>query len=284
MKLAAIVVLYQPNIPSLINNIISYIDDIDRLLIYRNSEVDISGIDVLQPFLGKMKFLGDGENVGIAKALNAGVNWVLNNKYSHLLTLDQDSFFTEKHLRRFKEHIQDNSISNVGIFAPNLDNRGHLCFSHLAPHLEVADTITSGSIFPAEILNRAGGFDEGLFIDAVDYEYCYRIKSKYNSKTIIFPDVVLIHEVGYPKRIRFGFMTDDYSPLRTYFIVRNHIIIWRRYPELFQASYKVTLVKIHIIYRMVKILIGENNKVMKLKAIVMGFMHGIVGKEGFYKL
>jgi rhamnosyltransferase len=284
MKLVAIVVLYQPKLEDLIRNILSYVNDVDLLLTYNNSIVCLDGFSELQPFRHKILQIGNGENVGIATALNAAVKWAEDNSYTHLLTLDQDSYFYNDHLTIFKQLIVDYQMDDIGVYAPNLDNRGNLCFNSNSKVLDVNDTITSGSIFPTKTFIKSKGFEDGLFIDAVDYEYCYRIKSLYGLRTVIFPEIHLIHEVGYPKRILFGFMTDNYSAMRTYFIIRNHIIIWNRYPKLFQKSYKITLIKLHILNRVFKIVIGEQNKIYKLKAVVMGIVHGFAKRKGYYKI
>jgi rhamnosyltransferase len=148
----------------------------------------------------------------------------------------------------------------------------------------VPDSITSGSIFPTKVFESCGLFEAALFIDAVDYEYCYRLKSRYGLSTIVFPDIVLKHEVGYPTKINLGLTTDNYTAFRTYFIIRNHITIWKRYPKLFQPAYKKTLIKIHITYRLAKIVIGEENKISKIRAIVIGMFHGFSGRTGYYKI
>lgn len=284
MRLAAIVILFQPNLKATVGNILSFIEDVDQVVLYLNSPVAIADVESLKPYMDKVTLLGNGVNIGIAAALNRGVEWSMKHNYTHVLTMDQDSSFLPGNLSRFKELVDKTDLKNVGAYAPNPDNRGILCFETSLPYLEVPDTITSGTIFPVNVFTACGLFEEALFIDAVDYEFCYRIKKRKGYKTIIFTNVVLSHEVGYPTTINFGFVTDNYSAFRTYFIVRNHIIIWRRYPDLFQPQYKRTLIKIHIVYRLAKILIGEADKIGKIKAIFMGIIHGSVGRLGFYKV
>lgn len=278
MKIAAIVVLYEPDVKSLVSNLLSYVQEVDRLLLYQNSVVDLNAvenIEKLEPYASKIQYLGSGNNVGIAAALNEGVKWIQENGFTHFLTMDQDSSFPDKQLTRYKNLIENTVIKDAGIYGANPNNRGFLNFISHEVFLEVPDAITSGSIFPVDTFNRCGGFKDDLFIDAVDYEFCYRIKTLKGLKTIVFPAIILTHEVGYPTKIRFGFLTDNYSAFRTYYIVRNHIIIWRKYPDLFQPQYKKTLLKIHISYRLVKIIIGEEHKFSKIKSILLGIVHGL---------
>ncbi|MCX2485257.1 glycosyltransferase [Pedobacter sp. MR2016-24] len=275
MKLIAIVVLYKPDIRAVIKNILSYIDQIDHLLLYRNSEVGEKDFTLLHSYFDKIDFIGSGKNVGIAKALNEGAKWAEDQEFSHLLTLDQDSYFEGNNLKNFRHLISNDNVKNVGIYSANPDNRGQLTFKTNSAYIRIPDAITSGSIFPIKIFGECGYFDENLFIDAVDYDYCYRIKKLKNYDTIVFPSIILKHEVGYPTKINFGLITDNYSSFRTYYIIRNHIIIWRRYPDLFQQQYKKTLIKIHIVYRIAKIIIGEEDKLNKLKSIVTGLKDGL---------
>ncbi|RYF26877.1 MAG: hypothetical protein EOO42_00190 [Flavobacteriales bacterium] len=275
MRLAAVIVVYNPDIDFLNRNILSLIGQVDHLLLYQNSF--LTGEDLSNKY-ENLSLLGNGENVGIAAALNRAVEWAEINLFTHLLTLDQDSNFNGNDLIRFRSLIEHEKMPDIGIYCPNIDNRGKLLVEKEQSVMEVRDSITSGSIFPLETFKVCGGFEENLFIDAVDYEYCYRIFINSNLKTVVYPDIILKHEVGYPTRIRFGFTTDNYSAFRTYFIVRNQLIIWRRYPKLFQPSYKITLVKIHIIFRFIKIILGEEDKINKLKSIVRGIYHGLKNK------
>jgi rhamnosyltransferase len=278
MELVGIIVVYKPDVEKLKNNIVATIKYVEKLIIYRNSEILIDDA-FLKPFEDKIEYLGNGNNVGIAAALNAGVKWSIKNGFSHLLTLDQDSFFLEGHLSNFRNRIKCSKILDVGIFCPNIDNRGHLLVESAESFVKVPDSITSGSIFPLKTFIECGLFEEELFIDAVDYEFCYRIFSNKRLLTIIFPEIILNHEVGYPTVIRFGFITDNYSAFRTYHIVRNHIVMWRRYPHMFQLHYKKTLLKVHIVYRFAKILIGEQDKFAKLKSIIVGIIDGFLFKK-----
>lgn len=278
MKLVAIIVAYRPNNKQLLYNINSFIEDIDQLLIYKNSKIEIEE-DLKIKYGDKIIFLGNEENYGIGKALNTGVLWAKNNLFSHILTFDQDSFFTKGHLSQFKTMIFENQNNNIGVFCPNIDNRGSLLLTTNEDVVVVPDSITSGTIFPVENFQTTGWFNEELFIDAVDYEFCYRINHKFGLLTVIYPKVILKHEVGNATKIKFGFMSDNYSAFRTFFIVKNHFLIWRKYPILFQKNYKITLIKIHIIHRVIKIIIGEEDKIIKLKAIARGLYKGLIEKN-----
>ncbi|SDP56854.1 rhamnosyltransferase [Mucilaginibacter sp. OK268] len=288
MRLSAIIVIYQPEITELIKNIAGVINAVDQLILYQNSSIADQLIFyeayLNLPHKDKITFLGTGDNVGIATALNMGVKWSLENDYTHILTLDQDSYFEPGVLTSYKLLISQQNDDRIGVFGINPVCGNSFLFEVADQVLEVTDTITSGSIFPLNIFNECGLFMDELFIDAVDYEFCYRISKRNGYKTLVFTSILLQHKVGYVTKTRWGFKTDNYSAFRTYFIVRNHIIMWKRYPEIFPRTYKIVLIKTHIIGRIIKVFLAENDKQKKTKAIIIGLIHGLKGRLGYYNV
>jgi len=288
MKLAAIIIIYNPETNDLCANIKSCIGCVDKLILWQNSDIteliNRNAFISIPDFENKVIILGNGDNVGIASGLNAGVEWAAANQYTHLLTMDQDSSFVDGHLLKYKKLIDENKVADIGIFGINPHNGGHLLIDSSEEYVEVPDTITSGSIVPMAVFSEFGGFEDDLFIDAVDYEFCYRLKSLGGLKTIVFPGIVLQHKVGYVTKTWLGFKTDNYSAFRTYYIVRNQTIIWKRYPGMFPRAHKIVLIKTHIINRTIKIILGENDKLNKVRSIFVGLIHGLKGKKGYYKI
>lgn len=285
MRLAAIIVVYDPNFDDLIRNILSLIDHVDKVLLYQNSLIREGTFGVLSEYLdiGKLILLGDGKNLGIATALNRGVEWSILNNITHIMTLDQDSYFEKDLLASYLDYVEANNDNSVGVFGVNPVCHGKIDFPMDNVYLEVPDTISSGSIIALHTFELCGLFADQLFIDAVDYEFCYRIKEQYGLKTVIITPALMQHEVGYSKKTAFGFSTVNYSAFRSYYILRNQIAIWKKFPNSFQNKYKLTLIKDHFFLRIVKILLAENDKVAKIKAIATGIYHGLIGKSGYYK-
>lgn len=281
MKISAIIILYYPNHEDLFKNISSCIESVDKLIIWDNTpDIDAShNYDFIKKFGQNILYLTEGKNIGIAAGLNRAIGWSVKNGFSHILTLDQDSSFENGHLASFCEIIEQVKRKDIGVYSPNIRSRGKLEFSQTTDYLEVTDAITSGSIIPLILFKEVGLFEEDLFIDAVDYEFCYRI-FRLGYKTIIIPKIVLNQTYGYRTKTAWGFHTLNYSPERTYFIVRNHITIWRKYPDLFPFRYKRKLIKKYIFERIIKIILAEKDKQKKIKAIVIGITDGLKGKLG----
>lgn len=277
MKLLACIIIYEPDLEDLKKNLTSLIQGVDSIVIWKNSPVD--DLTILNLIGGKDKslitLLGNGDNVGISGALNGVIEYAKDLNYSHLLTMDQDSFFEAGHLKKYRNKVATSGSDQIGVYGVNPKTHNGLLFAVSEEPLIVNEIITSGSVIPFEVLVRANGFKSDLFIDAVDYEFCFRIKELYDLNTMVFPDVILNHKIGYSRKTSFGFRVDEYSAFRTYYIIRNQIYVWKRYPQLFERKYKINLLRNHIILRFVKILLAENNKLKKIKAIVRGTKDGL---------
>jgi rhamnosyltransferase len=275
MKLVGIIIAFNPEINKLISNVESIITDVDQLLIYKNSIIENEEY-FQNKFEHKILFLGNENNIGIGKALNQGVNWAKENGYTHLLTLDQDSYFKNGHLANFRKIIElQKSNINIGIFIPNLVYKKQLLICGNDQPYIVLDGITSGSIFPLIIFDKVDGFNNYLFVDCVDYEFCYRIKYQYGFNTLLIPNVHLVHELGYSTKSILGFTTLNYNSIRTFYLVRNHIMLWKKYPNLYRRDYKITLIKEYILFRFFKVLFSEKSKWNKVKSILKGIFHGL---------
>jgi rhamnosyltransferase len=69
--------------------------------------------------------------------------------------------------------------------------------SVITPHgySEVRTCITSGALTNLDLWKKLDGFDEQMFIDSVDFEYCYRVR-KAGYKVIQTDQVQLSHSIG----------------------------------------------------------------------------------------
>jgi rhamnosyltransferase len=116
-KLSAVVITYYPNKEELHSKIRRYIDSIDSLIIWENTPADERRVFKvsLPEYEEKIVYLGTGKNEGIAYALNRSIEWSIENGFTHILTMNQDSiwdnfdFFRQK-IRKFI------NVDNIGIF------------------------------------------------------------------------------------------------------------------------------------------------------------------------
>lgn len=279
MKLLGIIVIYYPETDELIDNIKSYISDIEHLLVWDNTpdrliEKYYPAIQAIAP--QKISIAGKGKNVGIGTALNHGVELLLSSpQYTHLVTFDQDSSFPEQGLSAMKLFVQNCKYNNVGIFAPNHRSGEHVAYADTSDYLTVKECITSGSIVPRDVFERGIRYNEKLFIDAVDFEFCYHLHTRFGLQTIVCTKATLQHQIGEVKRWCKGLWSHNYSAFRTYFLIRNQLWIWRKYPQLFGSSRLKYLITNYIIRRVIVVLLFESDKTRKLKSLIRGVWHGL---------
>jgi rhamnosyltransferase len=194
MNIAAVVILYHPD-QNAVENILTYSSFVDKLYIADNSESPARFvIEKIQKQVAKTEYIHDRENNGIAKRLNQICKMAINDGYEFLLTMDQDSSFQhpviENYFRCFNNYPSKHEVSMFGVQFENLSWASSECDA-----VNWTTLITSGSFVNLSVFTRIGGFDENLFIDMVDFEYCFRsINNGY--KVILFKNILLTHRLG----------------------------------------------------------------------------------------
>lgn len=228
--------------------------------------------------------LENGENLGIATALNIGVKWAESEGYSWVALFDQDSTappaFIDTMLRAYDRSLR---WDRIGLIVPRyIDSRRGIPISALYAKdgsLQVA--MTSGSLMPVSIFSREGWFEDSFFIGGVDYEYCLRLRSiGYSVEECA--DAVLLHApAAFTECTVHGtrlFSTSNYSAGRRYYRERNTVWMikkyWKRYPGFFVGMLSDS------VKDGVKILLAETGKLRKLYYMALGVRDGLLGRMG----
>lgn len=272
IKILAVVVTYYPNVEETQRNIQQFIEDVDSLIIWENTPVeDIEKYKFnIDNNSGKILYMGIGCNVYIASALNHAVNYGFENNFTHILTLDQDSYFETDHFRKYVETICKYK-SLISIFGPN-PNYSEPGISDIP--VEKSTLITSGNIVKLEVFKNIGLYREDYKIDCVDYEFCFRAYRN-GCKSYMVNSVLLKQEFGVLKKTRLGYYISNYSPVRLYFIARNNIKLYREYPDFIEISTVLS----RIMKPFVKIILSEPKKASKLLALFRGAIAGVNSKN-----
>ena len=148
-------------------------------------------------------------------------------------------------------------------------------------YIEVLTEITSGALTKAEIYKNVGMYDEKLFIDLVDHDYCLSLNKK-GFKIIQVNNATLIHNLGESVKksvLGLKMIPTNHSPLRRYYMSRNRHYIWDKYKEDFPSW--VLTDKRRFITENLKIVLFEDNKIEKFKYIKKGikdYRNNIFGK------
>lgn len=222
----------------------------------------------------------NNENLGIATALNQGVEYALEEGYNWILTMDNDSEATPRMINSMLNVYENLSNSEkelvVGIFPKYLE-KGLADFSgvesdeKLNEYKYLISDITSGNLLKADVFEKVGFFDEKLFIDYVDHEFCYRINSL-GLKLIKVENAKLLHSLGNTRKKKILFkevIYTNHSPLRKYYMTRNRFYTWRKFPDLMEIN---KIDKVNFIKENLKILLLEKNKLKKFRMILKGYI------------
>ena len=288
-KIAAIVVTYNPD-EGLNKSTKSLIKQVDSIIMVDNGSND-EGKEIINKIKNKygekIEVIFNEENLGIATALNKGVKYELNNDYKWILTMDQDSCAEENMVKIMLETyyaIDENERKDILSLFPTFIDRGieSLDKNNENVKYEYVDAeITSGNLLKAEVFEKAGFFDDSLFIDMVDTDYCMRL-NELGIKMIRISGAILNHSIGNSKQVKklFGtFNTSNHSATRRYYMTRNRFYTWNKYKNL--NSFTLNRDKKLFKKEFVKIILGEDDKLNKVKMVLKGYKdykNGVRGK------
>ncbi|AVK50118.1 hypothetical protein AXY43_20170 [Clostridium sp. MF28] len=234
MKVIAGITLFNPNIERLQDNFNGIINQVDEIICVDNGSDNINEVKAI--LMDKIKLIELEENKGIAYALNTMCKYGFENGFNWILTLDQDSVVYPNIINNYLKYIL---LDRCGMLTCNIVDRN---FNNTADtfidsegldYEKIDICITSGAFMPLDIYKEVGGFEDVLFIDSVDYEYCYKLKSSnYFVYRINFCGV--LHEVGNGKNHSF-FLSKviilNEPVWRHYYMARNHRYIVEKYPQ-----------------------------------------------------
>ena len=87
---------------------------------------------------------------------------------------------------------------------------------------------------------------------------------------------MLYHTVGHPKRSRFlNLFTNDYGRERTYSIAKTHLIKYRKHKSWFTAYEKRKIFKEYYMWKLIRIIFAEEDKLGRLKMLIKGIWDGM---------
>lgn len=262
MRIAAIVVTYHPTPSLLYQNIKAFADQVDCILIQRNS---METFEYLAEWEYKIVYLGDGQNEYIAKLLNKAIEYCAKNNYDYLLTMDQDSLWLN--FSDFITCVDKLGHNEVAIYAPNCNNQ--FTENTILFH-DIEWVIQSGMLINVQIAKKIGGFREDYKIYGVDEEYCYWVRIN-GYKTRVFTNCELRQKFGHITKTVLGFETLNYSPVVRYFLIRN--MIWMK--REFHDSTTLRRICAVLFYNIRGILLGESNKMKKISMLMKGVFDGL---------
>ncbi|WP_161595271.1 glycosyltransferase [Leuconostoc litchii] len=285
--IGAVIITFNPNIGILKKNLHSIIQQVESVLVVDNGSNNFSEFaDILNNY--KIDIIHFEENLGIACALNAGMDYFRKKKFHWVLTLDQDSILPKQYVEKLSrlDEFHNNDTGILGASYQDISRRENI--SNVG--VGVVDNpllITSGGLTNVEAWQTVGGFDEQLFIDVVDHDFNQRlIENRY--KVLQAKHIIFNHNLGSPVNrpllqtvllIKKDFSPADHSKFRQYYIYRNSIIFIKRYSTK-------PIWHIIILLTTLRILLLFQNPMGKIRVALHGIRDGInysIKKDDFFQ-
>ena len=235
----------------------------------------------------------NAENLGVARALNIGIERAGTLGFLWVLLLDQDSCVNPGLLEAlfavYASYPQRERLAVIGagfrdVNRPSRDESPGVVSGappEACPWEEVESVITSGSLIPLAVHAEVGPFREEFFIDYVDSDYCFRARAK-GFRVIKTRQTLMSHAIGAASEHSVLWMnkwTTNHSPDRRYYIARNDTVMLREYGHYAFGLW--ALKSFSRSFRLCKrILLYEQMKTRKVVAVIEGWWDGIRGHLG----
>lgn len=283
-KIYSILVAYNPPLEELKDSVERLKKQTDIIVVCNNSDYDLDLKSDEQ-----IKLFNFGENLGIAKAQSIGMKWAFENGADFILQMDQDSIpndnLVEKLLECYEKLTtkgyaiglvgsQDYDKDTKYISQPKIDKGS---FLEKENYIKINQVISSGSLVPKSTYELVGEMDDGLFIDAVDFEYCWRIIEQ-ELLLIKNLDAKIAHKLGDGTKKIFGFIDVIIpSPIRHYYQTRNlFLLLNRKYVPIY---WKISnLIKLLLKLIFLPFILKQRKK--RLEYIFQGIKDGLSRKGG----
>lgn len=252
----SITVAFNPDPLRLAAQLAALRNQVDQIVIVDNGSMPSVKNILQQPDIAalvggspQISFIVLEHNEGVASGFNIGIEAARGQGAKFVLLLDHDSVpasgMVGKLVSGFEQAIGLNPAISVAAVGPRIvDSRdarqypfirlGWLRNQHLrcAPNNEKLIAcdflISSGALIAMSTFDKIGDFDDTLFIDSVDMEWCYRARAK---DCLLFGvcDATLDHQLGDQRRVILNLINlVVHSPTRTYYQTRNRILLYRR--------------------------------------------------------
>lgn len=278
--IAAGITVFEPEIERLKNNIETTLEQVDKLYIVDNGSHNTTDLKNHYRDNKKIALIENEQNLGISRALNQMCQAAVGDGFDWILTLDQDSLPEPDLITNYLPYLNE---KDVAILTPKFmdDNEPQIISSNNEPETEIVHRCnTSASLVKLSVYAESDGFDEEMFIDCVDFDFCTAVE-KLGYKILRVNKAILHHRLGVAKEIRFfipigkffavkklqkPFFTYNHSPLRTYYYARN--IKYYCYKHKDFIDLKVER-RVYIKWLVLK-LFFEKDKFKKLCAIIKG--------------
>ena len=275
-RICAGVVLYEPDIELLRQNVTAISSQVQAVIVVDNAS---SNADAARGVFEAefVTWVSNASNVGIAKALNQVMDEAAQLGFDWVVTLDQDSVSDASMVANMMPAMADDVI----MVAPRVIDKAFAdtgAAGDQLPDFEDIDRcITSGALTQVAAVKAIGGFDERLFVDQVDNEICLRAGER--GYRVVQANRALLYqrygENGVRRRFLWRMVSyHEYSPDRVYYQQRNLIYVCRKYGKRYVPHPMFFALVRQPAAFFVKLLFMPGQRLLRLKKFRRGFVDG----------
>ena len=295
---AAIIVTYEPD-ESWAERLRAIMLVCPRCIVVDNS-VTPGGRGYVRTTVSETKgaeLIANPDNLGLGNALNQGCRRLHAAGHSWVITFDQDSTPGPDFAGALLTAAARPGPKHPAVVGANWRDRGrpdhrsrHLqtkkpfgfSFRRLTADDDLTDVlcvITSGSLLSLKAWHDLGGFDETLFLDLVDTDFCLRAR-RAGWTIAVAARAGLDHQRGAKRPVRFlgrTYYPSFMPPARLHNLSRNRLRLFRRHSRREPAWVAYELIFAGKL--LADILFLEDNKRAKLCACIRGTWQGLVKRD-----
>lgn len=184
----AALVSWNPDIDNLTLVVDALLTQVVALVVVDNGSKNVDDVRKLIQRRQKVSLIELSENRGVSTALNIGVSYVHYLQPMWIVTMDQDSMVDDGAIGRILDsydRLDATTQARCGILALRAYagpwrlpltrfTDGLMVVGERGDFIERRGVITSGNLVRAELFDRIR-FDESLFVDQVDFDFCYSV-------------------------------------------------------------------------------------------------------------
>lgn len=283
-NVSVLVTTYNPCVKDLVANINSYLHQFRYIIVTDNSDDEARQREVLALVATYPNVIVKqlSQNLGIAAAQNIGLQTAKALGSEFVVEMDQDSKlppgYVSNLMRRFKE-LTDKGIKvgGIGPLAVRKDSdEVYDGLSRSGDVIEVEYTLSSGFLMRFDAIDAVGLKNEDLFIDFVDWEWCWRSRER-GYRIFIDTTLEISHMLGDGHKKILGQSIGMPSPIRHYYQFRNFIYLLGKpfVPGKWKLKYSAIMLA-----KLCLIPLCFDRKVKRLSFAITGIKDAIRGAWG----
>lgn len=293
-RVAAIIICFHPDSEKLARLIASIAEAVDEIIIFNNGGLDEERLPAAATKIS-IETRG-GHNLGIASALNIASEAAWRSGCRYAVTFDQDSHPEKSMIPILLAELQDWQARGhlVAAIGPQLvDVRAGV--AKTSPFVQtsrrdskylagegtqpVSLLITSGCLFDLEIWKTVTRFDDRLFIDYVDFNWCWRLAG-HGYQLLGTTKARMRHELSGGLKPLGRLVLTKYGPVRRYFQCRNAVYHLLYEPTSLGAK---RFVMKNIATAMIAAAYADDAVAKSLWQCFRGCIHGVFKKLGPFR-